>query len=150
MILSALLGKGKLIGLAVVGIALAGAIAYHYWTVSSLQSDLNKTLAVNSTLRADLIQAVNNQENLKLALDDQENTIAILNTQRKIDQEKLNELADQYAQSQSEVDELEVKLSRHDFDYLSLKKPGLMENIINRGTADVGQTLMNISGGASE
>ena len=58
MIFAALLGKGKLIGLAVVGIALASAVAYHYGTVSSLQSDLNQTIAVNSTLRADLITAV--------------------------------------------------------------------------------------------
>lgn len=150
MIFSALLGKGKLIGLAVVGIALASAVAYHYWTVSSLQSDLNQTIAVNSTLRADLITAVNNQENLEMALNDQEQTIGILQTQREIDQQKINELSDQYAQSRSQVTALRQKLSRHDLNYLAAQKPGLIERRINSGTVDVGQTLENISGGANE
>lgn len=147
MLFSMLLGKGKLIGLAVVGIAMASAVAYHYWTVNKIQDDLNKTMVLNSTLRADLITAINNQENLKGALNDQEETISTLQTQRKIDQEKIDKLSKQFAESRERVGKLRKILSEHDLGFLAGEKPGLIQNRVNKGTRGVGSQIEKITGG---
>jgi len=150
MIFSLLTGKMKLVALAAIGIAVASAVAYHYWTINSLQDDLNKTIVINSTLRADLITSKNNQENLKQALTDQEQTITVLETQRKIDQEKLNALSKQFAESRERVSSLRKLLSEHDFGFLAGEKPGLIQNRVNKGTKGVGSQIENITGGSNE
>lgn len=138
--------SSKLGGVALIGIVAAGAVGYHYWTISSLQSDLNKTIAINSTLRSDLITSKNNQETLRGALNDQEQAIGVLQTQRKIDQEKINELTKQFDESRDRVRNLRSLLSRHDLGFLAGEKPGLIQNRVNKGTKGVGTKLKKITG----
>ena len=73
-----------------------------------------------------------------------ENSIANLNDQLvKAEQrqqnilDRVNELQAQNAQAQAEVESIRKKFAKHDMNVLSLRKPGLIEKIINRGTKEV-------------
>ena len=47
--------------------------------------------------------------------------------------------------AQNEVTDIRKKFSRHSMDVLSIRKPKLIENIINRGTKSVLNDLKNIT-----
>ena len=84
---------------------------------------------------------------LRVAADNQlvlENSISSLNSQLVKAEERqqrildrVNELQAENAQAQAEVESIRKKFSKHDMNVLSLRKPGLIENIINRGTKGV-------------
>ena len=40
-------------------------------------------------------------------------------------------------EANEKVEELRNKFARHDLDMLSIRKPGLVERVVNRGTAQV-------------
>ena len=48
-----------------------------------------------------------------------------------------------------EVDDIRKKFAKHRLDVLTLRKPKLIEKIINRGTADVLKNLETITDPAS-
>ena len=84
---------------------------------------------------------------LRAAADNQlvlENSISSLNSQLVKAEERqqrildrVNELQAENSQAQAEVESIRKKFSKHDMNVLSLRKPGLIENIINRGTKGV-------------
>ena len=84
---------------------------------------------------------------LRVSADNQlvlENSITNLNDQLvKAEQrqqdilDRVNKLQAQNAQAQAEVESIRKKFAKHDRTVLSLRKPGLIENIINRGTKEV-------------
>ena len=84
---------------------------------------------------------------LRVSADNQlvlENSITNLNDQLvKAEQrqqdilDRVNKLQAQNAQAQAEVESIRKKFAKHDMTVLSLRKPGLIENIINRGTKEV-------------
>ena len=84
---------------------------------------------------------------LRVSADNQlvlENSISSLNSQLVKAEERqqrildrVNELQAENAQAQAEVESIRKKFAKHDMNVLSLRKPGLIENIINRGTKGV-------------
>lgn len=57
------------------------------------------------------------------------------------EQEAHVELQEKYHDAQSTVSELRYKLNKHNLEYLAEKKPGLVVNILNSGTARVFKQL---------
>ena len=51
--------------------------------------------------------------------------------------DRVNDLQAENAAAQAEVESIRKKFSKHDMNVLSLRKPGLIESIINRGTKEV-------------
>ena len=51
---------------------------------------------------------------------------------------QIEKLTDENQQAQAEVETIRKKFAKHDLNVLSLRKPGLIENIVNRGTRAVG------------
>ena len=51
---------------------------------------------------------------------------------------QIERLTDENQQAQAEVETIRKKFAKHDLNVLSLRKPGLIENIVNRGTRAVG------------
>ena len=138
-ILSLLMGgKGKTVMLLGVALALSLAVSYHFIKVNSLNSQL-------VTTRADLVEAVANQAKLEDALKVQKESLRLVEAQRQIDQEKLNELAKQYSASNKEVGDLRKMLSRHDLGYLMLRKPGLVEKRMTKATNRFGVELEELT-----
>ena len=82
-------------------------------------------------------QLAENNAILESAAEAQNNTISAL----QADYEKYNalnlDLQQRLQQSEAKKNELEDKLSRHDLTVLSLRKPGLVERTVNRGTQEV-------------
>ena len=75
-----------------------------------------------------------------------------LEEQKKRNQQvmdRVTELAEEHAKARREVDEIRKKFAKHDLDVLSLRKPKLIEKIINNGTKDVLQNLEVITTPAS-
>lgn len=60
-------------------------------------------------------------------------------------QEKLETVMRQYEESQGTVQELRRKLSKHDTELLTRIKPGLMERIVNKGTAQTFRAIEKLT-----
>lgn len=142
-------GAGKIILrlLPYIGIAIVvlGAVAYHYYKLNSVQSELSKAEQVIGVLRVDLATSQANEDKLTSAVNDQKHSIQILEEQRQSDQSKINKLSKEYNLSRKNVDNLRKLLSKHDIAYLSLRKPGLIEPRINNGTANIGKKIEEIT-----
>ena len=114
----------------ILGIALAltgGAFKLH----------VDKSKAEKESLQTSLNQAVLNQEIL-------EGQIASLNeTIQKQEQayddvfQRLDVMREENQKAQAEVEDMRKKFAKHDLTVLSLRKPALIEKIINKGTAEV-------------
>jgi len=106
---------------------------------------VDKAEAEQEAMASQLRQAADNQ----LVL---ETNITSLNTQiieseqrqqRVLD--RVNELQLQNDKAQVEVASIRKKFARHNLDVLSLRKPKLIEKIINKGTSEVLNDLENIT-----
>ena len=55
--------------------------------------------------------------------------------------QRVTDLSQEHAKAVEEVNEIRKKFSKHNLDVLSLRKPKLIEKIINNGTKGVLQNL---------
>ena len=101
--------------------------------------------ATIASLNLDLGTSIANVATLKGSTAEQNKTILRIEAQRAKDQEKILELSAQKQKFTREVDDLRAKFRKHDMENLSLNKPGLIEKIINKGTAAVLDDLENIT-----
>ena len=96
---------------------------------------------------------------LRVAADNQlilETNVASLNDQLVKAEERqqkildrVNDLQAENAAAQAEVESIRKKFSKHEMNVLSLRKPGLIENIINRGTKEVLSDLETLTAPSS-
>lgn len=129
------ISKYLVMGMAAV-ILIGGGLSYWYYKDSQdTIRQLNENVA---TLEA-------NNSVLKGAVAEQNQTIQLMDKQRKIDQVKIDTLSSEYRNSRAKVNDLRRTLSKHDIGYLAQEKPGLVENIVNRGTRKVGERLEALS-----
>jgi chromosome segregation ATPase len=127
---------GKLaMGMGVALLVMGGAFA---WYFNSSQDEIATLTRNNATLAANVAQ-------LKGTIEEQNQSIKRLEQTRQQDQEKILELSEQYNQARSEVSELRQTFSEHDLNMLSLRKPGLIERIINKGTAEEGREFIEMT-----
>jgi hypothetical protein len=82
---------------------------------------------------------------LESAIDVQKQTITMLEESRENDQQAVLQLSAENQSYQEEVTRIRKKFARHDLDRLSLAKPGLIERIINKGTAKVFKEFEDIT-----
>jgi len=122
-------------GLAAV-VLIGGGLGYWYYKDSqSTIHQLNQNVA---TLEANAIT-------LETSIDELNGTVHTLEAQRKVDQEKIDDLSNDYRNSRAKVNDLRRVLGKHDIGYLAEQKPGLVEKIVNDGTAKVGKRLETLS-----
>ena len=117
-----------------IGIGSAGGYLYYKHAEATI-TQLHKDVA--------MYQA--NESVLKDSIKRQQDSIHVLENQRKLDQAKIDKLSKEYRESRKRVDDLKRTLGKHDIGYLAQQKPKLVENIINNGTAELGKTLEQIS-----
>ena len=91
-----------------------------------------------------LVQVRQAQANTKLL----EKTVAkqnqdLLDQQKRTEEvmQRVTDLSQEHAKAVEEVNEIRKKFSKHNLDVLSLRKPKLIEKIINNGTKGVLQNL---------
>ena len=120
------------------GVSLAASVAGSYFYINMQKAQL-------AQLQVELQTAVNNQQVL-------ESTIAQQNTQmqeqlenQRQNQARIVELSEMNDEARQEVTEMRNTFARHDLNNLAIAKPGLIEKIVNKGTARVNQQFVDLT-----
>ena len=125
--LSAALGVGLIL--------LGGAFKLYY----------DKTETEKDLLRSELQQAISNQAVLEGEIKSQNQQLEERLLQEKQNIQRINELTDAAREAEKEVSDMRQTFARHNLNMLSIRKPGLIEKIINRGTVKVNEDLATIT-----
>ena len=115
--------------------ALAGGFKLYY----------DKSEAEKQAMATQLQQAVDNQLLLENAIATQNEQIERALAEQKASQERIQGLTVANNEANERVEDLRSKFARHDLNMLSLRKPGLVEKLVNRGTARVFQELQDLT-----
>ena len=125
--LSAVLGVGLIL--------LGGTFKLYY----------DKTEAEKQALRGELQQAISNQAVLEGEINAQNDEITRQIAREKESLQRINELTDAARVAEKEVADMRQTFARHNLNMLSIRKPGLIEKIINKGTVKVNEELAAIT-----
>lgn len=115
-----------------IGVAVATMVAGFYWYYQDSQKRI--------------MALMENQAKLEVAVATQEATIKQQQEDMRKQAETLKVVNEEFAKAQAEKDRLAEKLSRHEIGKLAEKKPGLIEEKINRGTDNAGRCFEILSG----
>jgi DNA repair exonuclease SbcCD ATPase subunit len=121
--------------LSIVLVAMAGGFKLYY----------DKSEAEKQAMATQLQQAMDNQQLLENAITTQNEQLEKALAEQKASQERIQGLTVANNQANEKVEDLRNKFARHDLDMLSLRKPGLVEKLVNRGTARVFQELKDLT-----
>jgi len=121
--------------LSIVLVAMAGGFKLYY----------DKSEAEKQAMATQLQQAMDNQQLLENAITTQNEQLEKALAEQKASQERIQGLTVANNQANEKVEDLRNKFARHDLDMLSLRKPGLVEKMVNRGTARVFQELKDLT-----
>lgn len=119
-----------------VGLILLGGTFKLYYDKTETEKDL---------LRSELQQAISNQAILEGELAAQNNEIKRQIAREKENLQKINQLSDAARVAEKEVTDMRQTFARHNLNMLSIRKPGLIEKIINKGTVKVNEELAAIT-----
>ena len=97
----------------------------------------DKSEAEKEAMATQLQQSIDNQQRLENAIADQNEQIEKALAEQKASQERIQNLTVANNEANEKVEDLRNKFARHDLDMLSIRKPGLVEKLVNRGTAKV-------------
>ena len=101
--------------------------------------------AEKAALRVELQAAIDNQQVLEGTIKAQNDRIVRAIEAQKQQQEQIQGLEQKNREAATEVSTLRQKFARHDLDNLSIRKPGLIEKIVNKATEGVGDELAQIT-----
>ena len=119
-----------------VGLILLGGAFKLYYDKSEAEKDL---------LRSELQQAINNQAILESEIESQNDQLDAQLQKEKETLITINELTATARAAEREVADMRQTFARHNLNMLSVRKPGLIENVINRGTVKVNEELAAIT-----
>lgn len=122
-------------GLGLIIILLAGAFKMYY----------DKSQAEIKSFHLQLEQSIQNQKKLEGTIEQQNENLKQTVENQELMVAQVERLTKENQQAQEEVDDIRKKFSKHNLNVLSMKKPGLIEKIINKGTATVGKELEQIT-----
>ena len=115
------------IGLGIALVLLAGAFKLYY----------DKSQAELDSVQIRLEQSIQNQKTLEGTIKEQNNNLKQTIENHNLMIAQVERLQRENMVAQNEVTDSRKKFSRHSMDVLSIRKPKLIENIINRGTKSV-------------
>tara|TARA_R100001591_G_scaffold48991_1_gene59712 strand:+ start:353 stop:751 length:399 start_codon:yes stop_codon:yes gene_type:complete len=113
--------------------------------VGGFKSYYDKAEAQKRELKTKLELAIDNQELLEKNIAEQNQQLLDQKEKNKVVLERISALTVENQKALEEVEEIRKKFSKHNMDVLSLRKPKLIENIINRGTKQVLNELETIT-----
>lgn len=113
--------------------------------VGGFKSYYDKAEAQKRELQTKLELAIDNQELLEKNIAEQNQQLLDQKEKNKVVLERISALTVENQKALEEVEEIRKKFSKHNMDVLSLRKPKLIENIINRGTKQVLNELETIT-----
>ena len=116
-------------------VAMAGGFKLYY----------DKSEAEKQAMATQLQQAMDNQQRLENAVATQNEQLEKAVAEQKESQVRIQGLTVANNEANEKVEDLRNKFAQHDLDMLSLRKPGLVEKMVNRGTARVFQELKDLT-----
>mgnify|MGYP003651153572 CR=1 FL=1 len=114
--------------------ALAVALAL---TGGAFKLYMDKSEAEKESMALQLRQAADNEQVLERSISGLNKQLLATEAKQEAVLERINQLQDDYATAQKEVESIRKKFAKHDMNMLSLRKPVLIEKIINKGTKEV-------------
>ena len=110
-------------------------------TLGSFKLYYDKAEAEKENLLVQVRQAQANTELLEKTVAKQNQDL--LDQQKRTEEvmQRVTDISQEHAKAVEEVNEIRKKFSKHNLDVLSLRKPKLIEKIINNGTKGVLQNL---------
>ena len=115
------------------GLGLALAI-----TAGAFKMYYDKSQAEIDAFHIRLEQSIQNQKTLERTIETQNENLKETIKNQELMVAQIEKLTDENQQAQVEVETIRKKFAKHDLNVLSLRNPGLIENIVNRGTRAVG------------
>ena len=97
----------------------------------------DKTQAEIESFHLQLEQSIQNQKMLEGTIKKQNENLKETIQNHELMMSQVERLQKENMIAQNEVTDIRKKFSRHSMDVLSIRKPKLIENIINRGTKSV-------------
>ena len=123
------------IGLGVALLLLSGAFKMYY----------DKSQAELDAFHIRLEQSIQNQKTLESTIDQQNNNLKETIKNQDLMIAQVERLQKQNMEAPNEVTDLRKKFSKHSLNVLSVRKPKLIEKIINTGTKEVLKDLEEIT-----
>jgi uncharacterized protein (UPF0335 family) len=123
------------IGLGIALVFLAGAFKLYY----------DKSQAELDSFQIRLEQSIQNQKTLEGTIEEQNSNLKQTIANHNLMIAQVERLQRENMEAQNEVIDIRKKWSRHSLDVLSVRKPKLIEKIINTGTKQVLKDLEEIT-----
>ena len=123
------------IGLGIALMLLSGAFKMYY----------DRSQAELDSFQIRLEQSIQNQKTLESTIDQQNNNLKETIKNQALMIAQVERLQKQNMEAQNEVTDLRKKFSKHSLNVLSVRKPKLIEKIINTGTKEVLKDLEEIT-----
>ena len=114
-------------------------------TVGGSYFYINMQKAQIKQLQVELQTAVNNQAVLEGAIAQQNEQMQDQLESQRQTQALISELSEANDFARQEVNQLRNTFARHDLNNLAIAKPGLIEKIVNKGTARVNQQFIDLT-----
>ena len=118
-------------------------------TLGSFKLYYDKAEAEKENLLVQVRQAQANTELLEKTVAKQNQDLLAQQKRTEEVMQRVTTLSEEHAKAVEEVNEIRKKFAKHNLDVLSLRKPKLIEKIINNGTKGVLQNLEVITDPAS-
>ena len=122
-------------GLGIALIALAGAFKLYY----------DKSQAELDSFQLQLERSIQNEKILESTIAEQNENLEQTIENQKLMIAQVERLSEENQKAQVEVDTIRKKFAKHNMDVLSLRKPKLIQKIINKGTKEVLTELENVT-----
>ena len=106
---------------------------------------INMQKAQLAQLQVELQTAVNNQQVLESTIAQQNMQMQEQLENQRQNQARIAELSQMNDEARQEVTEMRNTFARHDLNNLAIARPGLIEGIVNRGTAQVHQQFVDLT-----
>ena len=119
-------------------------------SLGSFKLYYDKAEAEKDAMESSLRMSIANVETLKKEMEAQNQQMQDQIERNKVIQERISILAEENKTAMLEVDAIRKKFARHNLDVLSLRKPKLIEKIINKGTREVLDDLEAITDSRTE
>ena len=120
------------------GVLLISTAGGSYLYIGNLKSQI-------SQLQVELQTSINNQQVLEGAIAQQNTQMQEQLENQRQNQARIAELSEMNDEARQEVTAMRNTFARHDLNNLAIAKPGLIQGVVNRGTARVHQQFVDLT-----
>ena len=106
---------------------------------------INMQKAQLGQLEVELQTSVSNQQVLESTIANQNSQLQDQLEAQRQSQARISELSEANDAARQEVSEMRNTFARHDLNNLAIARPGLIQGVVNRGTAQVHQQFIDLT-----